>query len=141
VRGASSDCNRRLIVLLALTPAAPSAGAVKTVTLTASEFRFAPASVTLKVGQRVALQVTNRGGMDHEFLSSLLKAARDVEIKVEGGKAEVKEVEEVEVEPRHTVTVEFTPTRPGTYAFWCAETFQGKLHRDLGMRGTITVTR
>lgn len=112
-----------------------------TVSLTAKEFSFTPAAVMTKAGQRVVLRITNKGTVDHEFLSSLFKAAKDVEIKVEGAKVEADEVEEVEFEPGHTVTIEFTPTKPGTYAFWCAEKFKGKLHRDLGMKGTITVTR
>jgi len=130
-----------LIFLLALGREAPSGEVVKTVALTASEFKFTPASLAVKVGERLALVISNRGGMRHEFLSPLLKSARDIEIKVDGVKAEVGSVEEVEVEPRHTVTIEVTATRAGTYTFWCGETFHGKLHRDLGMKGTITVTR
>jgi uncharacterized cupredoxin-like copper-binding protein len=118
----------------------PAAENTKTISLTAKEFLFAPNTLTLKAGQRVANRLTNTGTMDHEFLSTLLKSAKDVEVKVDGAKV-AGEIEEVEVERGHTVTIELTPTRTGTFAFWCAEMLKGKLHRDLGMKGTITVVR
>ncbi len=118
---------------------APAEEQVKTIAITASEFKFAPASLTLKRGARVALRITNGGTMDHEFLTTLFEAAKDVEVKFEGGKVEADEMEEVEIEKGHSVTIELTPTKSGSFRFWCAETFKGKLHRDLGMRGVIRV--
>lgn len=112
---------------------------MKTVPITASEFKFTPASVTLKRGDRVALRITNQGTMDHEFLSTIFEAAKDVEVKAEGVKVEADEVEEIEFEKGHTVTIELTPTRAGTFQFWCAEVLKGKRHRDLGMKGVIRV--
>ncbi len=47
----------------------------------------------------------------------------------------------VEFAPGRAVTVEFTPLKAGKFAFWCAEQTNGKLHRDLGMKGTLTVRR
>lgn len=130
-----------LAAALALAASFPALAteSVKTVAITASEFKFTPARVTLTRGQRVALEITDRGTMDHEFLSTIFKAAKDVAIKAEGIKVEAGEVEEVQVEKGHMVTIELTPTRTGTYQFWCAEVLKGKLHRDLGMRGILTV--
>lgn len=118
---------------------APASESMRTVSLTASEFRFAPAAIAVRRGERVALRITNRGTMNHEFLSTIFKAADDVEVKLEGAKVEADEVEEVEFEKGHTVVIELTPTRVGTFQFWCGEKYKGKLHRDLGMKGTITV--
>ena len=87
------------------------------------------------------IQITNKGTMNHEFISPLFKAAKDVEIKVEGAKVEAREIEEVEFPTGKTVTIELTPTKAGTFQFWCGEKADGKLHRDLGMKGTIQVTR
>lgn len=130
-----------LVAALALTASLPALAteSMKTVSIRASEFRFTPARVTLTRGQRVALEITNRGTMDHEFLSTIFTAAKDVEVKAEGIKVEAGEVEEVEIEKGHMVTIELTPTRTGTFQFWCAEVLKGKLHRDLGMRGILTV--
>lgn len=130
-----------LITLPLLPAAAPAAESVKTIAVTAKEFSFTPNAIVLKAGQRVAIRLTNGGTMDHEFVSPLLKSARDVEVKAEGVKVEGDEIEEVEVEPGHSVTIEFTVTKAATFTFWCAEKFKGKLHRDLGMKGTITVRR
>lgn len=127
-----------VIALLSIT--ATAGESTKTVSLTAKEFLFAPNTMTFKVGQRVAIRLTNRGTMDHEFISPLLKEAKDVEVKAAGVKVE-GEIEEVEVERGHAATIEFTPSKAGTFDFWCGEKLKGKLHRDLGMKGTITVTR
>ncbi len=129
------------LALLGIPTVAPAAGAPKIITITAKEFTFTPFKITAKVEQRVQIRVSNKGTMDHEFLSTIFKAAEDVVVKVEGVNVEAEELEEVEVEPGHSVTIELTPTKAGTYAFWCAEKSNGKLHRDLGMKGTITVTR
>jgi uncharacterized cupredoxin-like copper-binding protein len=108
--------------------------------VTLEEFKFIPNNMTLKVGQPVVLRFTNKGQREHEFVSpSLFHAARG--IAVSGSKLE--DGEEVHVSPGTTVAVRLTPTRAGTYHFWCAvkRTDTGKLHRDLGMRGVITVAR
>lgn len=131
----------RLWALLLVPSGVPAGEAAKVVPLTAKEFNFTPAKITGKVGQRLQVRLTNKGKMDHEFLSTLFKTAEDVEIKSAGVRVEVGAVEEVEVEAGHTAIIELTPKWTGTFAFWCAERFEGKLHRDLGMRGTITVTR
>ncbi len=131
-----------LIMSALLLPlAATAAESTKTVSLTAKEFSFTPASVTLKVGQRVGFKITNAGTMNHEFLSPVLNAAKDVEIKVDGVRVAAAKIEEVEFAPGRTITVEFTPRKAGKFAFWCAEQTNGKLHRDLGMKGTLTVSR
>jgi uncharacterized cupredoxin-like copper-binding protein len=127
------------VVIGASAPTVPASESIRTIAISAKEFSFTPTSLTLKTGQRVALRITDKGKMDHEFLSTLFGAAKDVEIKAEGVKVEADEVEEVEFEPDHTVIIELTPTKAGTYTFWCAEKTSGKLHRDLGMKGTISV--
>jgi uncharacterized cupredoxin-like copper-binding protein len=92
----------------------------------------------VKVGRPVVLRFSNKGTMEHEFVSpALFAAARRV--AVSGG--ELEDGEEIHVAKGKTVTVRLTPTRTGTFRFWCGEKFKGKLHRDLGMRGVITVTR
>ncbi len=120
---------------------APAEETAKQVSMIAVEYGFSQARITAKVGQRLEIRITNKGTMNHEFISALFKAAKDVEMKPEGFKIEAEEFEEVEFQPGKTVTIELTPTRAGTFQFWCGEKTNGKLHRDLGMRGTITVTR
>ena len=136
-----------LLVAATLAPltVAPAAEMTKTVSIAGKEFSFTPSRITLKAGERIALQITNRGTMDHEFVSpGLFELADDVEIHASGVSVEAGDVEEVELEPGRTVTIEFTvpkTARAQTIQFWCGETLKGKLHRDLGMRGTITIAR
>lgn len=135
---------RRTILLVPavvlLVAVAGSAGpSATTVTVVAREFSFAPSQITARRGQRLVLRITNQGTMDHEFLSTVFRFAKDVEVEAAGVKVEAEELEEVEFEPGRTVEIAFTPTRAGTFPFWCAERFQGRLHRDLGMRGVIRV--
>lgn len=106
----------------------------KTINMTAKEYRFTPSKISARVGQRVKLVISNVGTVNHEFVSpAAFKASEDVQ-GVKGG-------DEVEVSPGKTVTIAMTPTKPGTYSFWCGEKVGGKLHRDLGMRGTLIVTK
>ncbi|MGQ0569588.1 MAG: cupredoxin domain-containing protein [Armatimonadota bacterium] len=118
-------------------PATKASAKVRTVAIVLREFKFVPNAITLKVGQPVALRLTNQGTMEHEFISpDLFRGA--LSVAVSGGEFEEGEVH---VARDATVTVRLTPTRTGTFRFWCAEKYRGKLHRDLGMRGVINVTR
>ncbi len=110
----------------------------RTIAVTLAEFRFTPSAITVKVGRPIILRLTNRGTVEHEFVSpAFFAAARGV--AVSGG--ELEEGEEIQVAKGKTVTIRLTPTRTGTFRFWCGETFKGKLHREFGMRGVITVTK
>ncbi|HEV8339724.1 MAG TPA: cupredoxin domain-containing protein [bacterium] len=118
------------------TPAAKPA--IRTIAITLAEFRFTPSAITVKVGQPIILRLTNKGTMEHEFVSpTFFAAARGV--AVSGG--ELEDGEEIHVARGKTVTIRLTPTRTGPFRFWCGEKLKGKLHRDLGMRGVLTVTR
>lgn len=119
-------------------PATPAARpGTHTIAVTMAEFRFTPSTIRLKVGQPAIIRLTNKGTVEHEFVSpTLFHAARGVAVSG----AELEEGEEVHVAKGKTVTIRLTPTRTGTFRFWCGETFKGKLHRDLGMRGVVTVT-
>lgn len=114
---------------------------VKTLSMSAQEFRFVPNTVTVRVGQPIRLVLTNKGTMSHEFVSPIFKASKDVQILSQGIRVESDEVGEVEFARGKAVTVELTPTKAGRFEFWCAEKAGGKLHRDLGMKGTIVVTK
>jgi len=128
------------LVALLVTAAGSAGPSPRTVAITAREFSFAPSRITARRGQRLVLRITNQGTMDHEFLSTVFRTAKDVAVETSGVKVEAGELEEVELEPGRTVEIAFTPTQAGTFPFWCAERFPGRLHRDLGMRGVLQVT-
>jgi uncharacterized cupredoxin-like copper-binding protein len=113
----------------------------KSIAISAQEFRFTPNTVTVRAGQRIKLVLTNKGTVPHEFVSPLFKASKDLEIQSQGIKVEGDEIGEVEFARGKVVTVELTPTSAGRFQFWCGEKVGNKLHRDLGMKGTIVVTK
>jgi plastocyanin len=90
-----------------------AAGAV--LTLTGTEYSFAPVAMTAKVG-KTTIRFTNKGAMEHDFTIDAL----DVHITAQPGK-----------------TAEATVTlKPGTYKSTCA--VPG--HSQSGMQGTLTVS-
>jgi uncharacterized cupredoxin-like copper-binding protein len=58
------------------------------------------------------------GGMDHD----MGEGSEEPELHVAAG-------------PGQSATLDFTPSKPGTYEFWC--TVPG--HKEAGMRGTLVV--
>lgn len=128
------------LVLGALVPA-HAAEEAKTITITAREYKFSPSAIKLRAGQRVQLILENRGTVNHEFVSPIFKSAKDLEIRSQGVKVEGEGISEVEFGKGKVVEIEFTPSQTGTFQFWCGEKIGGKLHRDLGMRGTAAVAK
>ena len=125
----------------AIVPAGYAGEEVKTIAISAQEFSFAPSKLTVHAGQRVRLLFSNRGTVNHEFVSPILKAAKDIEVSSQGVTVEGEEISEVNFAKGKVAALEMTPTKTGTFQFWCAETTAGRSHRDLGMRGTIAVVR
>lgn len=112
------------IVLLASVLSACSGGASSSnnanavnITVTATEFKFDPATITVAPGQTVNLTINNKGSIEHTWV---LKAA-NVKITVQPGKSETK-----------TFTA---PTTPGTYPIDCD--IAG--HKEAGMVGQLIV--
>ena len=90
------------------------------VTLTGTDdFRFNPATVTVKAGQPLQVTFQNGGELLHDFTVQQ-GLAKPVVITEDGGKS-------------GTATV--TYDKPGTYKFLCSQPG----HDQLGMHGTITV--
>lgn len=88
-----------------------------TITVEGSEMKFLPATLTFTAGQQVKLVFKNTGNMPHDFVIDEL-GVRTKQI----GKGTSE-------------TVEFTPTKTGTFEYYCSVGF----HRKLGMKGTVTV--
>lgn len=130
-----------VILAGAMLPAGYAGEEVKTIAISTLEYVFTPNQLTVHAGQPVRLLFSNRGTVNHEFHSPVLNAAKDVAVFSQGVRVEGDEIEEVNFAKGKVAALEMTPTKVGTYQFWCAETTAGKSHRDLGMRGTIAVVR
>ena len=121
-------------LLLVACGALPSQATTATVAVTASEFRFAPATLTLTAGQPTTLLFKNAGQTLHDFMivsgpgiPTPVAAADDAAMPDDGPY-------HVSADAGQQATLTLT-LAAGTYTFIC--TVQG--HKDLGMHGTLTV--
>jgi uncharacterized cupredoxin-like copper-binding protein len=131
---AGSRWLRRLAVLLLLSSggcAAESATWEKaaTVTVTMSEYHFAPARIELRRGVPYRLHLVNNGSELHEFTApDFFRAAG-----VRNPRALVADGHEAVLRPGEAKDVFVVPLRAGTYKLSCAD------HEHLGMAGEIVV--
>lgn len=111
-------------------------GSLQEVHVKGNEFRFEPATLTLKRGQRVRITLENTGAQVHDLSSDA--PARQIVERSAGEHAHSQEQVarlHVVVGPGASGTLTFTPTENGTFPFWCSVSG----HREAGMVGTITV--
>lgn len=104
---------------MTMSPSTTSAAmneAEKDITVTGSNFKFEPSTITVKKGQKVKITFTNAGGM-HDFVIDEF----NVKTKM--------------IQTGQSDTVEFTPDKTGTFQYYCSV---GN-HRAMGMQGTLTV--
>jgi uncharacterized cupredoxin-like copper-binding protein len=119
-------------------PEGPTARAVAPangeLAIRASEWGFEPPSIVLTQGEQVRFVLQNDGEILHDF------KVRDMPVDSvssdSSGPLGAKEGEAfVSADSGESGTLEFVPTQPGTYEFYCTI---GN-HEGRGMRGTITV--
>jgi nitrite reductase (NO-forming) len=124
---------------------APAAG-VTEVTVTATDLKFTPNSLTLPVGQRVRLTFVNDGAMEHDWDIHLAAPATDVRvISAASGLSSKLAAQLTALTAKGTpyaaapaggsTVIEFTPTEAGVYAMECM--VPG--HAAAGMKGTVTI--
>jgi plastocyanin len=86
------------------------------ITVEAGGFYFKPNQIRVKQGEKVKITISNKGGV-HDFVIDELNVKTEM---IQGGAS---------------TTVEFTPTKKGTFEFYCSV---GN-HRQMGMKGTLIV--
>ena len=99
---------------------------IQAITLTLGDYRFTPETIEVTAGQPVRLTLTNVDTITpHNFIMNDEAAGLNIDTSVSAGK---------------TTTVEFTPTTPGSYTFYCSKKLPFmKSHQEKGMEGTLTV--
>lgn len=97
--------------------ASVSTGAVKEFTVHGKNFSFTPAAMTVKKGDRVRITFVNDSGT-HDWVIDEFNARTKV---IQGGAKE---------------TIEFVADKAGSFEYYCSV---GQ-HREMGMKGTLTVT-
>ena len=133
-----------VLALLSLAPAAVWAeedeealNVTQRVTIHLSDYRFDPSTITLKSGETVELTLINNGTVLHEFvIPSFHNLTIDLEIG--GVIAETLGIVEMELLPKATAVLRFTPEEPGTHPFSCMAK-KPKDHFAAGMTGTLIV--
>jgi plastocyanin len=90
---------------------------MREIVVEASEFEYAPSTITAETGETVRLVFKNVGDTMHDFVIDELSAQTS---RIAGGEEEV---------------ILFTANQAGEYSFYCSV---GN-HRQLGMEGTLVV--
>lgn len=135
-----------------------------TIEVTMTDYAYEPSDITVPAGQRVTLQFTNGGTVEHYFVvgdsiasdedgfrQNLFSGVSIEKHKQTDGQGEDEEESEEE-EGGHENVFELPPggsgsmtftlpaSKAGTYTIACFETTGGEKHYQMGMEGTLTVT-
>lgn len=118
---------------------APGGGQTQDLTVQAQDLAFTPTTLEVTAGQPVRLTLQNNGTLEHDF--TIMEFPMESEAQTTGGMdhdmGDMAEPElHVAAPAGQSAILEFTPTKPGAYDFWC--TLAG--HKEAGMTGTLTVT-
>ncbi len=121
----------------------PVQSAPQVITMDANAMKFLPATIEVKTGQPVKMTMRNSDSVDHDFsimefpMSKMSSDSDPVAGHTMGGSSGMAKEPElhIAVAMGKSGTLEFTPTKPGTYEFFC--TVAG--HKEAGMKGTLVV--
>lgn len=137
------------------------------VAVTMKNHAYEPSSITVPAGKPVTIEFENTGTAEHYFVAGDTIASdgegfqenlfSDVSLEKskeaeEHGEEEEHHDDEHEEEEHHENEFELPPggsgsltftlpeSKAGTYTIACFETTGGKMHHEMGMKGTLTVT-
>jgi uncharacterized cupredoxin-like copper-binding protein len=121
------------VLLLTLTGCASSdSGEVQTVTVATTGMAFDSNELKVIKGKPMKLVLQNKDTVEHDWtITTIPHSAKKGGGHAHGVKADVH----VHTAVGKTESIQFTPTKDGTYTFYC--TVAG--HRDAGMEGKLIV--
>jgi len=131
------------VVTLAACGQAPSnTSTTQEFTVAAKEFTFTPATLNVSAGQPVIISLQNTGAVEHDWSVHEIEISGEAKSSGEtsgsghmmGGMGDEPKLH-VAASAGGKATLTFTPSKPGTYEFYC--TVAG--HKEAGMIGTLTV--
>ncbi len=102
------------------------------------DFSFSPDTITVTANQKVRINVLNKGNIEHDFSILEIPTAGKPKVADPSHAHEMTGPEpqlHASAMPGIKNTVEFTPTQPGTYEFYCV--ISG--HKEQGMSGKLIV--
>jgi uncharacterized cupredoxin-like copper-binding protein len=121
------------LAIATLLVGAAGAQSATTISVSLTNFKFTPSTITLKSGTTYTLHLVNNGGSSHDFSApeffkaSAVSPADKSKIDSEDG--------DVDLDSGQSVDVTLTPAKPGTYKLVCTHF----MHQTFGMTGTIVV--
>jgi uncharacterized cupredoxin-like copper-binding protein len=127
---------RSLALALAIAPllvGAACAQSATTISVSLTNFKFTPSTITLKSGATYTLHLTNNGGSAHDFAApeffkaSTVASADKSKIASDDG--------DIDLDSGQSVDVTVTPNKPGIYKLVCTHF----MHQTFGMTGQIVV--
>ncbi|WP_176594084.1 cupredoxin domain-containing protein [Sphingobium sp. EM0848] len=120
-----------MLALCSAMAAAQPAGQVQTVTVTLSNFRFTPSTLTLQRGQSYRLHFVNSASGGHNFVAKSFFASSAIAPEDRG---KVKDGE-LALHGGQSVDILLVPGQAGTYESHCSHF----MHSSFGMKGTVIV--
>jgi uncharacterized cupredoxin-like copper-binding protein len=115
----------------------------KALTLVATDIAFDVERVEAIAGQPITLTLDNQGVLEHDFSIMEIPVSGEVTTTEHAEESDSHDMSQLEEQPAVHVaapagehsTIEFIPSAPGEYAFYC--TVSG--HREAGMEGVLVV--
>ena len=130
------------VFFVACGSAEPTPPPTLSLTLLATDIAYDKDRIEVMAGQPVRIMLSNEGALEHDF--SIMEIPHVGEVMAEEMEEEMgHDMNEMEMDPEVHVaapiggrsSVEFTPSTPGEYEFFC--TVAG--HKEAGMKGTLVV--
>ncbi|MBI3761672.1 MAG: cupredoxin domain-containing protein [Chloroflexi bacterium] len=110
-----------------------------TIALKAEALKYNPATVEVTAGQPVTLMFQNADSVEHDFsimeIPVQMAATAEPMAGHDMGAMTANPQLHMAAAMGQTATMQFTPTKPGTYEYFC--TVPG--HKEAGMKGTLIV--
>lgn len=127
-----------LVSVMLLVVACGSSSEVVEVNVEMREFSYTPNTIEVRAGQLARINILNKGNIEHDFSITEIATASKPKVANPKHAHEMTGPEpyiHASAEAGTKNTVEFTPTQPGTYEFYCVI----KGHKEEGMVGKLVV--
>ena len=128
-----------LLVSLALAACSGASSGPNEIVVKAEALKYSPATIEVTAGQPVKISFQNNDSMDHDFSIVEIPMVMSATAEPMAGHDMSGMSEEPQLHMatlmNQSATLEFTPSKPGTYEFFC--TVAG--HKEAGMKGTLVV--
>ncbi len=128
-----------LLVSLALAACSGASSGPNEIVVKAEALKYSPATIEVTAGQPVKISFQNNDSVDHDFsiveIPMVMSATAEPMVGHNMSGMSTEPQLHMAAAMGQSATLEFTPSKPGTYKFFC--TVPG--HKEAGMKGTLVV--